>query len=36
MVDEPQDRDLVALFFTMARGQKIKGFRTHNEIIIDA
>lgn len=35
MVDEPQDSDLVHLFFTMAKGQKIKGFRTNNELVVD-
>ncbi len=35
MMDEPQDLDLVHLFFAMARGKKVKGFRTHNELVID-
>lgn len=35
MVDEPQDSELVRLFFTMAKGQKIKGFTTNNELVVD-
>ena len=33
--DEPQDRDLVAHFFTRINGASIRGFRTMNKLTID-
>ncbi|HEY3276221.1 MAG TPA: cobalamin-dependent protein [Syntrophorhabdaceae bacterium] len=34
LIQEPQDRDLVRLFFEKARGRKIKGFKTSNTLVI--
>jgi hypothetical protein len=34
-VDEPQDRNLLERFFRMARGSKIKGFKTGNTLLVD-
>lgn len=34
--DEPQDYDLVRLFFGMAKGHRITGFRTGNSLVVDA
>ena len=34
-VDEPQDRELIALFFKKISGATIKGFKTGNSLTID-
>lgn len=35
LLEEPQDFSLVQSFFSMAKGQKIKGFRTQNSLVVD-
>jgi hypothetical protein len=34
-VEEPQDRGVVRRFFERARGMRIRGFKTGNELIVD-
>ena len=35
LVDEPQDGELLDLFFRMAQGYRIKGFKTGNSLLVD-
>jgi anaerobic magnesium-protoporphyrin IX monomethyl ester cyclase len=35
ILEEPQDVDLVHQFFTMAKGRRIKGFRTNHQLVVD-
>ena len=34
-VDEPQDRDLLERFFRVAKGTRIKGFKTNSSLLVD-
>jgi radical SAM superfamily enzyme YgiQ (UPF0313 family) len=34
-VDEPQDKSLLDLYFRMAKGARIKGFKTGNSLLVD-